>query len=157
MYTGSFTPCRQTLIKFTHVLCINLRVMTPIQINASDSAVCKWVLWLDAAQLQLLKERNDSGRLRPAFLPLSALPHSLICPWIYSCYTGACLPSASARTCTLQPRPRLGWTAWPWLTSCVGCVDLLVRSAIINARDNSTQIQSDGLLLETNSCGLSVH
>lgn len=51
---------RQTLIKFTHVLYINLQVMTPIQINGSDCTVCKWILWLDATQLQLLKERNDS-------------------------------------------------------------------------------------------------
>lgn len=35
---------------FTHVLYINLQVMTPIQINVSDCTVCKWILWLEASE-----------------------------------------------------------------------------------------------------------
>lgn len=36
--------------------------MTPIQINGCDTAVCKWILWLEATEFpqMILKERNDS-------------------------------------------------------------------------------------------------
>lgn len=95
---------------FTHVVYINLQVMT----NHSD----QW-FWLHCLQMDSVvrsywasiddtsreKQLNSSDLL--ALLSLSVLPSLLICPWIYSSNRGASMPSVSACTCTLQPRPRL--------------------------------------------------
>ncbi len=92
---------------YFHAVYINVQVTTPIEISSNYSTVCKWTVWFESTEvLQLIPtEKSDSIPLIHLF---SFFFRSLlICPWIFSSNRGASMPSVSACTCTLQPRPRL--------------------------------------------------